>query len=386
MPKFPELELSESKTLEINTVAVAKRQTGETVYNLSAGEAYIDLDPNIESAIARAVAEGKTKYPPVAGIPELRSAACDWVNKAFRGNYNPGQCLVTPGGKMALFYLFQSFLKPGDEVIIISPYWVSYPVMIKLFGGKPVILERQADEAWHFDPAQLEKLVTPKTRLIVINNGANPSGVLYTQDEIDAVFKIVKKHDLFLISDEVYSGLAYDDDFRSFADFPEVTKNVVIVQSCSKNFAMTGLRVGFAFADKKIIELMAKLQSQSTSGAATIMQYAALAAVLNWEKIIPGINEELKARRDLFFNELKTKLNQEHTPSQAGLYAFLNLDKLTGSKEKDSDRFCLKLINEANVASVPGSAFGKSDFVRFSYGATKQKITGAVAALAKFIS
>ena len=385
MAKLPALEISESKTLEINTIAVAKRQTGETVYNLSAGEGYIDLDPAIKSAIERATIEGKTKYPPVAGIPELRAASCDWINKAFKGNYNPGQCIVTSGGKLALFYLFESFLKPGDEVIIISPYWVSYPVMIKLFGGKPVILETQEADNWHFEPGDLEKLITPKTRLIVINNGGNPSGVLYSQAEIDSVHNIINKHDLFLISDEVYSGLAYDDDFRSFAEFPEITKNAVIVQSCSKNFAMTGLRVGFAFADKEIIELMTKLQSQSTSGAATIMQYAALAAVLNWEKIIPAINTELKARRNLFFAELKKHLNLEFIPSAAGLYGFLNLEKLTSGKEKDSDSFCLKLINQANVASVPGSAFGKNDFVRFSYGVTREEISGAVAALAEFL-
>ena len=377
----PEINITESATLKINSLAAEKIKRGETIFNLSAGEAHLEPHPAIVKAVENAIREGKTLYPPVRGIPELITAAVSWMKSDYHASYLNQECLVTAGGKVAIFYLLQTFLKQSDEVIIFSPYWVSYPTLITMFGGKPVVIETKPEAKWQISIKLLETKVNKKTKCIIINNGGNPSGAVYPAATLKRIIKIARRHNLLVISDEVYSGLTYDGKFYSLAQMHKEYENISVVQSASKNFALTGLRVGFVFAGEHIIKPLSMLQSQSTSAAASISQYAVLGAMQNSTKITAQINKAVKRRRDLFFSELKAKLGITFAKPPAGLYAFLPV-KLFG-KYSDSEQFCAEILEKANVASVPGSSFGRHDFVRFSFGVKEEVIKNAIKAMAK---
>lgn len=386
MMKFASLMTSEpSATMAINSLALQKKAAGERVYNLAAGEPMVATDPKVIEAATRAMNKGKTHYPPVAGIPELRAAASKWMNENYQTNFSSAECLVTAGGKFGLFALCQALLNPGDEVLIVAPYWVSYPSMVKMFGGVSKFINTKESLGWRVTIKDLAKAVTSKTKIIFFNNGSNPTGVLYSLDEIKEILAFAKEHDLLVVSDEVYSGLVYDDEeFVSCGSFPEYRERVVIVQSCSKHFAMTGWRVGFVLGPENLIKILATIQGQSTSGAASISQWAAVAAFVEAGAIVPRVREVMQKRRDFFLKTFEklfsTKIN---TPS-SGLYFFVPLKKL-GSAEKDSAIFCRHILEVGNIAIVPGVAFGEESYARFSFGASEEELGEALGALARFL-
>lgn len=377
--------IEDSPTVIINSLAQKKMACGENIYNLSAGEPKLPMHEFLKQAAADAMNQGKILYSPVSGISELKYHATEWMNRIYHCSYQSENCLIVNGGKFGIYLLLQTLLNKGDEVIIISPYWVSYPAIIKLFDGTPIIIETQESEGWKITPEKLIHALSEKSRILIINNGSNPTGVIYTKQELEIILAIAKKHDLIVISDEVYSGLTYDNNsYISCGSFPDYQDNVIVIQSCSKNFAMTGWRVGFVFAHNNIINKLTSLVSQSTSGVTTISQWVAVAALKNEKRVNTWVRNEMQKRRDIMINAFCTQFDITLDLPSSALYAFIPLEKL-GVINITSTQFCAQVIEEVNVACVPGIAFGKEDYVRFSFGAEENDITNGVKKLAEYL-
>lgn len=374
-----------SVTVAINSIAQQKKKAGQRIYNLSAGEPIVNTAHYLKQAALEAIEKGKTLYPPVAGLDELRTAAFEWMNKLYKTSYSMNTTLVTCGGKFGIYLSLQALLNEGDEVVIIAPYWVSYPSMVQLFGGKPVFVDTSEQNGWKVDVGDLEKAFTSRTKLLILNNGSNPTGVLYTQDELCAILELASRYNVLVLSDEVYSGLAYDShEFVSCGSFPEYQENVLVIQSASKNFGMTGWRVGFVFAPEKILKVLTTLQGQSITGTSIVSQWAALAAFKQSAQIMAEIKDEMQKRRDLFVDAFNKLFNASYKAPLSAFYAFIPMTAFS-DKETDDVKFCGKVLEQAGVAMVPGTAFGKPGYVRFSFGETPNELTAALKVLAGFL-
>lgn len=378
------IELTDSATVEINSLAQQKADAGIHVFNLSAGEPKLPPHQLIVEAVSQALAEGKIFYPPVSGVPELKELAAKWMNTAYACHYQAENCLVVNGGKLGIYLLLHLLLQNEDEVIIASPYWVSYPAITKLFGGVPVIIKTQEDEEWKLSAEQLNKACTPKSKILILNNAANPTGTVYTKQELAALLDVAKAHNLFVISDEVYSGLIYDHKhYVSCGEFSEHQDQVVIIQSCSKNFSMTGWRIGFVFASSILIKKLTSLVSQSTSGVTTISQWAAVAVLKQVDTINAWVKSSMEQRRNVLIHAINEAFALKINPPSSALYIFVSLDRL-GVKSTSSVAFCKSALELANVALVPGLAFGQEGFVRISFGASEHDLQQGISALADF--
>lgn len=384
MKKMHEVLASEeSATVLINTLAQQKNDAGVKVYNLSAGEPKLPPHPLIIQAVEEALKAGKTFYPPVSGIPELRLLASEWMNNAYACQFQPDNCLVVNGGKFGIYLLLQLLLQKEDEVIIAAPYWVSYPAITRLFQGIPVIMDTCEAEGWKLTEASLRQACTAKSRILILNNAANPTGVLYTKEELEILLSVAKEHDLLVISDEVYSGLTYEGHrYVSAGQFPEHQERVVIIQSCSKNFSMTGWRIGFVFAPTNLIKKLTSLVSQSTSGVTTISQWAAIAAFKQVKTINDWVRESMQIRRDVLCQAINDAFGLSIAVPHSSLYLFIGLQQL-GYKAQSSTAFCQQMLDQANVALVPGIAFGQEGYVRFSFGAGEDDLVMGVRTLAE---
>jgi aspartate aminotransferase len=379
------INIPPSATIAMNSLAAAKKKQGELVYNLTVGEPMIETPEIIQNAAIEALKQGKTFYTPPAGIPELREAAATWINAQFSSQFQKENTIVTCGGKHGLLMIFQALLEPGDEVLIPVPYWVSYPSMVELFFGVPKIIHSDESRGWKCRPEDIELLCSEKTKILILNNGGNPSGVLYTREELAALLKKAHEKGLIVISDEVYSGLVYDNaEFVSAGEFGEYSESTILVQSCSKHFAMTGWRVGFVFGPKDLIAMLETLQSQSTTGTSSISQWAALAAIQNASELIPKINAEMQLRRDAFAQNFQKYFGVILSPAQAGLYFFISL-KDFGVEETDSLAWCMKILQEANVVFVPGAPFGVDGYVRASFGGKILDVEAGLRSLSQYI-
>lgn len=379
------INIAPSATLAMNALAGEKKKKGEIVYNLTVGEPQILTPQIIQEAAIDAMNAGKTLYTPLAGIPELRSEVATWMNTHFAAQFEKNNVIATCGGKHGLLLTLQALLEAGDEVLVLAPYWVSYPSMVELYDGVSKIIETEEKSNWKVNPEQIAKACTPKTKILILNNGGNPTGVLYTKEELKNILKVAAENNLIVISDEVYAGLVYDNQkFVSAANFPEYKENTVIIQSCSKHFAMTGWRVGFVLGAEDLIKTLENLQSQSTTGTSSISQWAALAAFQHADEIIPQINIEMQARRDAFVQNFKKYFSVDLRSPQAGLYAFISL-KDFGVSETDSVAWCMKILQEANVVFVPGKPFGVEGYVRASFGGKIEDVELGLHTLAQYL-
>lgn len=367
------VDVPPSATVAMNSLALEKKARGERVYNLSAGEPVLSPHPAIMGAAKRAIDEGKTGYPPVAGLTELRRAAAQWVNRVHATQFSWTNTLVAPGGKFAIFAACQALIEPGDEVVMIAPYWVSYPSIVSLFGGTPIIVSTTEAHGWIPLPEDIATACTEKTKLLILNSAGNPTGALYSRTLLEKILREAQRRGVTVLSDEVYSGLVYEGTFVSCGAFPEYRDSVAVVNSCSKNFAMTGWRVGFLFAPEELVGAATMISSQSTSGASTVSQYAALGAIEHAGDITASVCESMKARRGLF-----AKAGLPVAP--AGLYSFAALASL-GQTEQDSTVFCERLMRDYSIASVPGGAFGQEGYVRFAFGETEKELSEALEVL-----
>lgn len=374
-----------SPTVTINSIVQKKISSGIKIFNFSAGEPELAMHELLLQAVIEAMNQGKTLYPPVSGIHELKCLATEWMNNSYHCQYKPDNCLVVNGGKLGIYLLLQHLLKKGDEVIIVSPYWVSYPAIVRLFGGTNIVVETQRSEDWKLTPDKLRNACSANTRMLILNNASNPTGTLYSRKELQEILNIAKEHDVLVVSDEVYSGLVYDgNSYISCGSFNDHTDNVIVIQSCSKNFSMTGWRVGFVFANEQLISPLTSLLSQSTSGVTTVSQWAAIAAFKHEKIINSWVQQEMKKRRDAMIKALNTKFGIEIDPPASSLYLFISLDEL-GVKNISSAEFCADVLENVNVALVPGSAFGKEGYIRLSFGTNENDIIAGIGILAQYL-
>lgn len=375
----------DSATVVINSLAQQKINAGIKIYNLSVGEPKLPPHPSIITAVTQALEQGQTLYPPVSGIPELRHLASEWMNEVYGCSFKKENCLVVNGGKFGIYLLMQLLVAENDEVIIPSPSWVSYPTLTKLFGGVPILVETKETEGWKLTPQALKNACSTQSKLLILNNATNPTGALYTESELVELLQIAHEHDILVIADEVYSALTYDEHpYVSCGSFPQFQDRVITIQSCSKNCAMTGWRIGFVFAPPFLIQPLTALVSQSTSGVTTLSQWAAVAVLNEINQVSTWVQQRMQQRRDVLLHALHQFFGLTIKPPVSSLYIFLSLESL-GFKNQNSEEFCKHALEEAHVALVPGSAFGKEGYVRLSFGGCENDLKAGIHALAQWL-
>jgi aspartate aminotransferase len=370
-----------SSTLAIDAKAKTLKQQGIAVINFGAGEPDFDTPKNIKDAAIDAINSGFTKYCPVAGTLEIKNAI---INKLKRDNnltYAPEEIIVSCGAKHSLYNIFQATIDDGDEVIIPAPYWVSYPDMVILAGGKPVIIKTSDKTNFKITPENVEKVITSKTKAIIINSPSNPTGCTYSARELKTIAQICGKNNIFIISDEIYEKLVYDNfKFTSIAETTSETKDItIVVNGVSKAYAMTGWRIGYAVGPKNIISAMSKIQSQSTSNATSISIKAAVEALNGTQEYVESMKKEFKKRRDYIVERLNEINDISCAKPEGAFYVFPNISTLLGKtfngKTINTDiEFADYLLDVAKIAVVPGSAFGAEGYIRLSYATSIENI------------
>ncbi len=386
------LAIEASMTLAIDAKAKQMKQQGENVVGFGAGEPDFDTPQYIKDAAADALAKGKTKYTPASGILELREAICEKLKSQNGLTYTPAQIVVSNGAKHSLSNVFAALLNPGDEVIIPSPYWVSYPEMIKLSDGKPVFVK--GEEANSFKPSieALEAACTPKTRAIIVNSPGNPCGNILSRKELEQIAELAIKRDLVIVSDEIYEELVYDGNEQvSIATLSkEIYERTVTVNGFSKAYAMTGWRLGYTASPLEIAKVMANVQSHQTSNPNSIAQYAAVAALKGPREPLEAMRAEFEARRNLLC-ELINAIDGLSVKLPAGaFYGMINITKTFGKRcgdklISDSLSFCDTLLEAQKVSVVPGIAFGADGYIRMSYATSRENIQTGAARIAQFV-
>jgi aspartate aminotransferase len=363
-----------SPTLAMNAKALSMRAAGIDVISFGVGEPDFDTPRHIREAAAQAMEEGFTRYTAVGGIPELKDAIVEKFRHDNNLNYESEEVMVSCGGKHVLYNLAQAFLNPGDEVIIPAPYWVSYPPIVTLAGANPVVVGTEEENDFKMSPESLEAAITPGTRLLVLNSPSNPTGSVYTESELRALTEVISKHDIWVVSDEIYEELIFGDrPFYSIAQVSEEAKSkTFIVNGVSKTYAMTGWRIGYVAGPREVIAGMTKIQSQSTSNPNSIAQKAAVAALNGPQDSIGTMLEAFDERRQYLVQRLNAIKGVHCNMPGGAFYAFPNFSnyfnaETEGERIKGSVDLCEYLLTEARVALVPGMAFGDDDFIRFSY-------------------
>ena len=379
-----------SPTLAVTALAAQLRAEGRDVIGLAAGEPDFDTPDHVKQAAIEAIQNGFTKYTAVDGMPSLKQAIINKFSKDNGLNYSAEQILVSCGGKQSFFNLAQALLNPGDEVIIPAPYWVSYPDMVMLADGEPVIIE--ADQSQHFKitPAQLEAAITDKTRLFVINSPSNPSGKAYTLDELKALGEVLLKYPQVVVAtDDMYEHIIWSEGgFSNILNAcPDLYDRTIVLNGVSKAYAMTGWRIGYAAGPTDLMKNMKKVQSQSTSNPTSISQVAAQAALEGDQSRLAEMNTAFKQRHDFVLAELQKMAGVDVTPSDGTFYIFPGfhgvMDKMGIT---DDVKLSEKLLAEAEVALVPGSAFGTNGHLRISFATDMATLEKALQRIGDFIT
>lgn len=368
-----------SPTLAITARAAQLKAEGKNIIGFGAGEPDFDTPDHIKAAAIKAINAGFTKYTAVNGTIELRKAITDKFRRDNQLEYTPDQILVSVGGKQSFYNLTQALLNPGDEVIIPAPYWVSYPDMVLLAEGTPVIVESGLDQGFKITPEQLEAAITPKTRLIVINSPSNPTGAAYSHTELAALGEVLRRHPRVIVaSDDIYEHITWNNDpFNNILTVnPDLYERAIVLNGVSKAYSMTGWRIGYAGGPLSLINAMKKIQSQSTSNPTSISQVAAQAALEGDQSFIQEMNIEFKTRHDFVVDALNQIDGVECLASDGAFYAFPKMataySKLDGiNNDVEFGEF---LINEAGVALVPGSAFGAPGYMRLSFATSMENL------------
>jgi aspartate aminotransferase len=372
-----------SMTLAIAEKAKAMKAEGLDVLGFSAGEPDFDTPDHIKAAAKQALDEGKTKYGAAAGEAGLRAAIS---RKLYRDNqlaYKTENVLVTNGGKHSLYNIFQAFLDPGDEVIIPAPYWLSYPEMVKLASGTPVIVQTELSQNFKITPAQLQQAITPRTKFFVLNSPSNPTGVVYTPAEIRALAKVILDSHVWVISDEIYEKNLYEDaEHLSIASLgQELFERTFVSSGFAKTYSMTGWRVGYVAGPVEEIKAMTRLQSHSTSNVCTFAQYGAIAALEGSQDCVSEMLSAFAARRKVMLDYLNAIPGLECPQPDGAFYMFPSIRK-TGMRSME---FCEALLASHQVAAVPGIAFGADDAIRLSYATDMETICKGMERLEKFV-
>jgi len=382
-----------SPTLALNAKAKALAAKGADVVSFAAGEPDFHTPAHIKDAIKSALDAGFTKYTATGGIPELKATIIEKLKAENRLEYAPDQVLVSVGAKHSLYNIFQALLSPGDEVIIFSPYWVSYPDMVRLADGEPVIVETSAHNGWAPDPSQLRKALTPRTRAVILNSPSNPTGGVYSAQTLAEIADAVRGHDCLLVSDDIYERLLYvDGGFQNIANVaPDLVSRTVVVNGFSKAYAMTGLRLGYAAGPKELIAGMQMVQDQSTSHPTSVIQKAAITALKGPQEPLTAMVREYHKRRDGMADGL-SKIPGVKCPRPPGaFYCFADVGELIGKSYKGqtisgSIKLSELLLEDFLLAAVPGEPFGSDGYLRFSFATSQAMIEKGLARLAEFAS
>lgn len=383
--------IAPSATLAISALSKQMRADGIDVIGFGAGEPDFDTPEFIKQAGVRAIQENQTRYTPAAGIVPLREAICQSIRKDIGVEYRPFQICVSNGAKTVLYIVLAALLNPGDEVILPAPYWVTYAEAIRLCGGVPVIIDTDESTDFKISAEMLENAVTEKTKCIMFNNPSNPTGMVYTEKEMLPLIEVIQKHDLYVISDEIYSNLVYEDGFRSAVSFGEdMRRRTVLVNGVSKTYAMTGWRIGYAAAEEGLAKVITNIASHLTGSACTISQYAALSAYQGDDAEAMQMKAAFDQRRKYFMERVAAIDGVSALNPQGAFYVFMNIKKqlgrtLYGKKIESSADFAESLLKNGLVAVVPGDAFGADGYLRWSYATSMQNIEKGLDRLEKFL-
>lgn len=384
--------ISPSSTLAIDSKFKQMKADGIDVVGFGTGEPDFDTPDYIKQAAIEAIQNGKTKYTPAAGTMELRKAICEKFQRENGLHYEPSQIIVSNGAKHSLVNTFMAILNPGDEVIIPAPFWVSYPEMVKIADGVPVVIEtREADE-FKFTAEEFERAITPKTRALVLNSPSNPTGMVYTEEELRAIADVAVKHGIYVVSDEIYEHLIYEGKHVSIASFNDAIKDLtIIINGVSKTYAMTGWRIGYCASNSEVAKIMANLQSHASSNPNSIAQAATVAALSGGEEEIAFMKAEFQKRRDYMVERINHIPGISCRNPHGAFYVVMNISELKGKTLggkliQTSDDFANVLLEQARVALVPCSGFGADDFVRWSYATSMENIKEGLDRLERFLS
>jgi aspartate aminotransferase len=380
-----------SITLAVTAKAAKLKADGLDVISFGAGEPDFDTPDHIKEAARASLDKGVGKYTDVAGILPLRKAIAAELSAVHRMSIAPDQVLVSTGAKHSLYNLFMALLDPGDEVLIPAPYWVSYPDMVMLAGGRPMVIETRAEDDFAVTAHQVADACTPRTRAIVLNNPSNPTGAVYTRAQIEALADVVVQKNLLVISDDIYRQLVYGDAkyFSIAAVSPEVAQRCVLVDGVSKTYAMTGWRIGYTAGPLPLIKAMSKIQGQSTSNPTHISQIATLAALTGPQDCVATMRKAFDERRQEMVRLLRAIPGVSCREPKGAFYAFPDVSSFVGKKTPegsildDDVQLCDWLVEVHKVAVVPGSGFGAPGYVRLSYATSMKNITEGVARIAK---
>ena len=377
-------QVTSSITLKITAKAKAMKAEGLDVCSFSAGEPDFDTPNHIKEAAKQALDEGKTKYGAAAGEIKLREALVNKLKRENQLEYTTDNLIVTNGGKHSLYNLMQVLIESGDEVIIPAPYWLSYPEMVKLADGKPVIVSTEAANGYKITPEQLRQAITPNTKLFILNSPSNPTGSVYTPEEIRGLAEVVVEKDILVVSDEIYEHILYGDaqHFSIGAVSPEVFARTIVSNGFAKSYAMTGWRVGYIAASREIIKAMTTIQSHSTSNVCTFAQYGAIAAIEGPQEPVQTMLSAFTKRRSAMVAGIEAIPGLSCTQPDGAFYVFVDISK-TG---KNSLEFCQSLLESLHVATIPGIAFGNDNCIRLSYATDMTSIEKGLERIGKFVS
>jgi len=380
--------LAPSPTLAITAKTNELKRQGVDVVGFGAGEPDFNTPAHIIEAAEKAMREGKTKYTATAGIPELLKAISDKYKNEMNLDYSTKQIIVTNGGKHALFNLFMALLDPGDEVIIPTPYWVSYPEMVKVAEGTPVFIEGAESNAFKVTAEQVKAAITPKTRALIINSPSNPTGSIYSRQELEAIVDVCLSNNVLMVSDEIYEKLIYDGhEHVSVATFSkEAYENTIIINGMSKPYSMTGWRMGYAVGNQQLIQAMVDLSSHSTSNPTSFSQYGALAALTGTQEPLEMMKKEFVKRRDRAVELLNQIEGISCLKPEGAFYVFPNVTKaMANMGYTNVDKWCEDLLEQAKVSVIPGSGFGAPDNFRISYATSMEQIEKGIERIKQFV-
>jgi len=386
-------EVRASTTLAVDALAKQMKADGLDVVGFGTGEPDFDTPDNIKAAGIKATEEGKTKYTPAAGIIPLRQAVADRLKADCGLDYDYTQVVIASGAKHNVYVALCALLNPGDEAIVPAPYWVSYYEMVKMAGGVPVIISAEEDQNFKITPEQLEAAITEKTKVLILNNPSNPTGMLYSREELEKIAAICLRYDLYVISDEIYYGLVYDGrEFVSFASLgDDIKERTILVNGVSKSYAMTGWRIGYTASSSELAKVMGNFLSHSTGGPSTISQWAAVEALTGPQDGIEAMRKVFETRRNYIVKRMNEIDGVSCIVPEGAFYVMMNMEKLKGKTLggrviNDGDDFAMAFLEKGLVAVVPCSGFGAPDFVRWTYAASMENIREGLDRLEKFLS
>lgn len=385
--------IAPSVTLAITAKSGKLREEGKDVISFGAGEPDFNTPENIQAAAVKAMQEGKTKYTSVSGITELKQAIADKFRVDNGLDYELSQILVSTGAKQSLANAFLAALNEGDEVLMAVPYWVTYPELVKLAGGVPVFCEGKAENNYKLSRDLMEKHLTPRSKAVILNSPNNPTGAVYTEEELKEIAEVAKEHDLLIVSDEMYEKLIYGDNrhYSIAAVSEDAYSRTLTINGVSKAYAMTGWRLGYAAGPQELMKLMTSVQSHITGNAGSITQYAAVEALTGDQSALNMMVGAFKQRRDLLVDLIRAIPGVSCLRPEGAFYVMMNVEQLIGRKYLGKTiasalDFSERLLSEKLVAVVPGEGFGQDGYVRFSYATSEDNIRKGMVRVAEFIS